>query len=450
MRFAILGISHETNTFSRVPTDYAQFEASDILRGQEMVDRFDGSLYTIAGYLQAGRELGFEAVPLMWAQTGPLATITRGRLRPAHRRDVRHAPGPGTVGRRPHRQPRRGRVGAVSLTWMPPSPSRSGRSSDLTCRSPGRWTCTATCRSASSRSPTSRWSGGPTRTSTPSRAAASAPSSSFGPSRARSGRSSGSRRRRWSSTSSSSSPAMEPMKTLVADCVEANERPGILDTSIAEGYPYADVEEMGMAWVAIADGDLDAAQRRRALDGGTRLGASRRAEPACSVDPRGARVGRPPLPGAAPARRCRRRPRRWHAAVGAGHRSRGRRRSRAPAGPDRADGRRRQHRRRLLGRLDAHPGRGAADGHHLVSPDAVRPRVRSPPASRRASAPRSRWRSAPRPTIMHGRPVAVTGTVRTIVDGRVGGPRRDPRRLPVLRRRSDRSASTRPTDTRCC
>ena len=50
------------------------------------------------------------------------------------------------------------------------------------------------------------------------------------------------------------------MKTLVADCIAANERPGILDTSVAEGYPYADVEQMGMAWVAIADGDLDAAR----------------------------------------------------------------------------------------------------------------------------------------------------------------------------------------------
>ncbi len=92
MRFAILGISHETNTFSRVPTDYAQFEASDILRGQELVDRFGESLYTIAGYLQAARELGFEAVPLMWAQTGPLGDDHQGRLRPADRRDVRDAP----------------------------------------------------------------------------------------------------------------------------------------------------------------------------------------------------------------------------------------------------------------------------------------------------------------------------------------------------------------------
>jgi len=45
----------------------------------------------------------------------------------------------------------------------------------------------------------------------------------------------------------------EPMRTLVADCLAANERPGILDTSVAEGYPYADVPQMGMAWIAIAD-----------------------------------------------------------------------------------------------------------------------------------------------------------------------------------------------------
>ena len=46
------------------------------------------------------------------------------------------------------------------------------------------------------------------------------------------------------------------MRSYVADCVGANETPGILDTSVAEGYPYSDVEKMGMAWVAIADGDM--------------------------------------------------------------------------------------------------------------------------------------------------------------------------------------------------
>ena len=52
----------------------------------------------------------------------------------------------------------------------------------------------------------------------------------------------------------------EPMKTLVDDAIEANERPGILDTSVAEGYPYSDVYEMGMSFIAIADGDIDAAR----------------------------------------------------------------------------------------------------------------------------------------------------------------------------------------------
>jgi microcystin degradation protein MlrC len=54
--------------------------------------------------------------------------------------------------------------------------------------------------------------------------------------------------------------ASEPMRSLCNDAVAANERPGILDTSVAQGYPYGDVPQLGMAWVAIADGDLDAAR----------------------------------------------------------------------------------------------------------------------------------------------------------------------------------------------
>eukprot|EP01050_Picozoa_sp_SAG11_P005502 SAG11_NODE_390_length_9860_cov_49.246184_4_plen_383_part_00 len=46
---------------------------------------------------------------------------------------------------------------------------------------------------------------------------------------------------------------MQPMLGLVQDCVAAASRPGILDTSVSEGYPYADVDHMGMSWIAIAD-----------------------------------------------------------------------------------------------------------------------------------------------------------------------------------------------------
>jgi microcystin degradation protein MlrC len=259
MRFAILGISHETNTFSRVPTDYAQFEASDILRGQELVDRFDGSLYTIAGYLQAGRELGFEAVPLMWAQTGPLATITRdaydrltdemfGMLRDqgpwdgvlianhgaavseqfpdmdaAFAEQVRAIVGPdvpiaGTLDMHGNVSKRLVDIADITMVW------RTNPHLDAKPRS--RKCAELLFRTAKGEIRPVQW------VETPPLVV----------------------------NIVQQFTGMEPMKTLVADCVEANERPGILDTSIAEGYPYADVEEMGMAWVAIADGDIDAAR----------------------------------------------------------------------------------------------------------------------------------------------------------------------------------------------
>ena len=54
-----------------------------------------------------------------------------------------------------------------------------------------------------------------------------------------------------------------PMRELVGRAVEAAHRPGVLSVSIAEGFPYADVEEMGMAFVAVTDGDPRAGTARR-------------------------------------------------------------------------------------------------------------------------------------------------------------------------------------------
>ena len=77
MRIATLGISHETNTFSRVPAEYDKFVEVELLRGVEINERHGDSNYTIAGYLEASRELDFELVPLMFARTGPIGTITK-------------------------------------------------------------------------------------------------------------------------------------------------------------------------------------------------------------------------------------------------------------------------------------------------------------------------------------------------------------------------------------
>lgn len=49
--------------------------------------------------------------------------------------------------------------------------------------------------------------------------------------------------------------ADEPMRTFLAAARDLEKEPGILSASIGEGFPYADVPHMGMAFVAIADGD---------------------------------------------------------------------------------------------------------------------------------------------------------------------------------------------------
>jgi microcystin degradation protein MlrC len=77
MRLAALGFSHETNTFSTVPTDYALFESTGIFRGDELVRQFGGSQTTMSGFLAAGSRPGTEVVPLFFAHAHPFGTITR-------------------------------------------------------------------------------------------------------------------------------------------------------------------------------------------------------------------------------------------------------------------------------------------------------------------------------------------------------------------------------------
>ena len=52
----------------------------------------------------------------------------------------------------------------------------------------------------------------------------------------------------------------EPMLSVMRDADEVMARPAVLSASVAEGYPYADVEEMGMGFLAISDNDEAAAR----------------------------------------------------------------------------------------------------------------------------------------------------------------------------------------------
>ena len=75
MKLALLGIAHETNTFSEVPADY---DAFNIWRGSEIIDQYSESQATNAGFLQMSEDPDVEVVPLVFAITGPIGTITSG------------------------------------------------------------------------------------------------------------------------------------------------------------------------------------------------------------------------------------------------------------------------------------------------------------------------------------------------------------------------------------
>lgn len=53
----------------------------------------------------------------------------------------------------------------------------------------------------------------------------------------------------------------EPMAAILDEVRAAAGLPGVLTASVAEGYPYADVPEMGMSAVVITDGDAELAHR---------------------------------------------------------------------------------------------------------------------------------------------------------------------------------------------
>lgn len=259
MRLAILGICHETNTFSRVPADYGQFQASGILRGDEIVAEYGASLSTIAGYLQAADELDFEAVPLMYAATGPIGTITKdaydrltaemfGMLREQGPWDGVLIANHGAAVSEEFPDMDGAFTGTVRAIVGPTVPvgvtldmhanvsEQVVANTDacvvwrtnphLDCKPRARKCAELIYRTAKGEISPRQWIETPPLVVNIVR----------------------------------QFTGEEPMKVLVADCVAANERPGILDASVAEGYPYADVAQMGMSWIAIADGDEDPAR----------------------------------------------------------------------------------------------------------------------------------------------------------------------------------------------
>ncbi len=77
MRIFLAMLSHETNTFSNVPTDRAQFEARDLSYGGEIVEAYRGTGTCLGGMIGAAERLGMTLMPSVAASASPAGLVTR-------------------------------------------------------------------------------------------------------------------------------------------------------------------------------------------------------------------------------------------------------------------------------------------------------------------------------------------------------------------------------------
>ena len=74
MRIAIAGFAHESNTFAAKPTTLQDFS---IWRGQEMIDHYAPTFHEIAGFIAGSDEYDYDLVPTMGANATPSGAVTR-------------------------------------------------------------------------------------------------------------------------------------------------------------------------------------------------------------------------------------------------------------------------------------------------------------------------------------------------------------------------------------
>jgi microcystin degradation protein MlrC len=268
MRLATLGLAHETNTFSRVPADNEQFS---VLRGEELRQKHGSATTTLAGYFAAADRLGFELVPLLFAVAGPIGTITKdafdrivgemlalleqhgpwdGVLMPQHGAAVSEdfPDADGEIVRRV-----RAMVGpnvpiGVSLDMHANVSQKVVEQSTVTTVYRTNPHLDAKERAQECADLIVRTIKGEIR---PIQALEMPP---------------------LLVNIVKQFTGEEPMRGLVEGIDEVLARPGMLSASVAEGYPYADVDEMGMSFLAVHDGDAAAAREaacwlaRRAWD----------------------------------------------------------------------------------------------------------------------------------------------------------------------------------------
>jgi microcystin degradation protein MlrC len=76
MRVAIGGISHESSTFSTVPTTLQHFRERGWQEGDELLQAYTGTKSAIGGFIDAARDMAYEVVPTIHASAVPAGPVT--------------------------------------------------------------------------------------------------------------------------------------------------------------------------------------------------------------------------------------------------------------------------------------------------------------------------------------------------------------------------------------
>jgi microcystin degradation protein MlrC len=67
MKILVGGIYHESHSFSSEPTDLGAFSRTLLLIGSESVEKMRGTVSEMAGFIEAAEKFGFEMIPTLWA-----------------------------------------------------------------------------------------------------------------------------------------------------------------------------------------------------------------------------------------------------------------------------------------------------------------------------------------------------------------------------------------------
>ena len=76
-RVGVMGFIHESNTFSVTPTTYEHFEQISLTRGKELIERWTGGKHELSGFLEGAESNGLEPVPLVAAFAMPSGAVVR-------------------------------------------------------------------------------------------------------------------------------------------------------------------------------------------------------------------------------------------------------------------------------------------------------------------------------------------------------------------------------------